>query len=244
MASGADFGYTLGLATAELTDFLRIAGDLNAAEARAKETLAIGERIQVAVLVGLANEQLARLALARDEPGQAEELMHRALAAHLDHGAVRYLPQTFDALAEIAGRLDSGEEAARILGAAHRLREELGLVRSRHDEPRIAALEQTLREQLGDAGLADAFEQGMALSTAEAVTWMRHARGDRYERGSRSLPSRHHRSGARPYSFASRPRRTLARPARPQNMPATSRPKWIDGTPNEFCFERASRLEF
>jgi DNA-binding CsgD family transcriptional regulator len=41
------------------------------------------------------------------------------------------------------------------------------------------ALEQTLREQLGDAGFADGFEQGTALSAAEAVTWMRHARGER-----------------------------------------------------------------
>ena len=88
VAGGADFGYTLGLAAAQLTDVLRIGGDLNAAEARAKETLAIGERIQVAVFVGLANEQLARLALVRDEPGHADELLHRALAAHLDYGAV------------------------------------------------------------------------------------------------------------------------------------------------------------
>ena len=179
VASGADFGYTLGLATAQLTDILRIAGDVNAVEGRARETLAIGERIQVGVFVGLANEQLGRVALARDEPGQAEELLHRALAAHLDYGAVRCLPQTFDALAETAVRLDSGKEAVRILGAAHRLREELGLARSRHDEPRIAALEQTLREQLGDAVFGDAFEQGTALSPGEAVTWMRHARGER-----------------------------------------------------------------
>jgi DNA-binding CsgD family transcriptional regulator len=179
VASGADWGYTLGLAAAQLTDTLRIAGDLTAAEARAEETLAIGERIQVAVLVGLANEQLARLALSRDEPGHAEELIHRALAAYLGYGAVRCLPQTFDGLAEIAARLDSGEEAARILGAAHRLREELGLVRSRHDGPWIAALEQTLREQLGDPGFGDAFEQGTALSLTEAVIWMRHARGER-----------------------------------------------------------------
>ena len=179
VASGADFGYTLGLATAELTNILRIAGDLTAAERRAEETLAIGERIQVAVIFGLANEQFARLALARDEPGQAEELMHRALAAYVEYGAIRCLPQTFDGLAEIAARLDSGEEAARILGAANRLREELGLVRSRHDEARIAALEQTIREQLGEAGFGDATEQGIGLSLAEAVTWVRHARGER-----------------------------------------------------------------
>jgi predicted ATPase/class 3 adenylate cyclase/DNA-binding CsgD family transcriptional regulator len=179
VASGADFGYTLGLATAELTNVLRIADDLTAAEGRAKETLAIGERIQVAVLVGLAKEQLARVALARDEPGQADELLHQALGAYLEYGAMRYLPQTFDVLAETAGCLDSGEQAARLLGAAHRLREQLGVVRSRHDEPRIAELEHTLRDVIGDAGFRDAYEAGAALSLAEAVTWVRRARGER-----------------------------------------------------------------
>ena len=179
VASGADFGYTLGLGSAQLTSILLIAGDQTAAHTRAKETLEIGERIQAAVIVGLAKEQLAQLALARDEPGHAEELLHQALAAHLDYGATRHLPQTFDALAETAARLDSGEEAARILGAAHRLRDELGLVRSRHDEPSIAALEHALRERLGEVAFGDAYEEGAALSPADAVTWIRHARGER-----------------------------------------------------------------
>ena len=87
VASGADFGYTLGWATAELTDVLRISGDLTAAEERAKETLEIGERIQVPVSSALPRKQLARLALARDEPGPAESLLHQALAAYLEYGA-------------------------------------------------------------------------------------------------------------------------------------------------------------
>jgi predicted ATPase/class 3 adenylate cyclase/DNA-binding CsgD family transcriptional regulator len=179
VAGGADFGYTLGLAAAELTNILRIAGDLTAAEQRAKEALEIGERVQATVIVGLAKEQLARLALARDEPGRAEELLHQALGAYLEYGATRYLPQTFDSLAEAAGCLASGEDAARLLGASHRLRQELGLVRSRHDQPRISELEHTLRDVIGDAGFDDAHQEGAALSLAEAVTWMRHARGER-----------------------------------------------------------------
>jgi len=179
VASGADFGYMLGWATALLTDVLRISGDPTAAEGRARETLAIGERIQVGIFVGFGKEQLARLASARDEPGNAEDLMHQALAAYLEHGACRPLPEIFDGLAEIAGRLDSHEEAARILGAAHRARDDLGLARSPHDGPRIAELEDALRGQLGDAEFDAAFGEGMALSQDEAVTWVRHARGER-----------------------------------------------------------------
>lgn len=43
----------------------------------------------------------------------------------------------------------------------------------------IAELERTLREQLGDGGFDDAYEEGRALPPAEAVTWVRHTRGER-----------------------------------------------------------------
>ena len=135
--------------------------------------------MQVPSLVGVAKEELARLAVARDEPGPAENLLHQAIAAYLESGAWRYLPQALDVLAEIAACLDSHEEAARILGAAGRARDELGLARSPHDIARLSELERALREQLGEAGFDAAYEAGAQLSPSEAVTWVRHARGER-----------------------------------------------------------------
>lgn len=179
VASGADFGWTLGWAAAELAKVLRMSGDLTASQARAEETLAIGERMQVPSLIAVAKEQLAWLALARDEPGRAEELMHQALAAYLGFSGWVYVPSTLDGLAEIAARLDSHEEAARILGAAHRARSELGIARSAYDAPRVADLERTLREQIGDGGFAIAYEEGAGLTREDALIWVRHARGER-----------------------------------------------------------------
>ena len=179
VASGADFGWTLGWATAALADVLRISGDLPEAEARARQTLEIAERMQVPSLVGVAKEQLARLAVARAEPGTAENLLHQAISAYLESGARRYLPQALDVLADIAACLESREEAARILAAARRARDELGLTRSPHDIARLSELERALREQLGDAGFDAAYETGTQLSPSEAVTWVRHARGER-----------------------------------------------------------------
>ena len=179
VASGADFGWTLGWATAELTEVLRRSGDLSAAEERAKQTLEIAERTQVPSLVGVAKEQLARLAVARDAPGLAENLLHQAIAAYLESGAWRYLPDALDVLAEIAACLDSHEEAARILGAAGRARDVLSAARSPHDMAHLSELERALREQLGGPGFDAAYGAGTQLSPSEAVTWVRHARGER-----------------------------------------------------------------
>ena len=179
VVSGADFGWTLGWATAELTHVLRISGDLPGAAARATQTLEIAERMQVPCLVGFAKEELARLAVARGEPGPAENLLHQAITAYLESRAWRYLPQALEELAEIAVCLDSHEEAARIFGAARRARDELGLAWSPHEIARMSEVERALREELGEAGFDAASEEGAQLSPSEAVTWVRHARGER-----------------------------------------------------------------
>ena len=158
---------------------LRLSGDLRTAQERAKQTLEIAERIRSRVWSASRRKNSRRLAVARDEPGPAENLLHQAIAAYLESGAWRYLPQALDVLAEIAACLDSHEEAARILGAAGRARDELGVARSPHDIARLSELERALREQLGDAGFDAAYEAGTQLSPSEAVTWVRHARGER-----------------------------------------------------------------
>ena len=138
--------------------------------------------MQALTLIGVSKGLLGRLAAAGEQRGQGEELLHEALATNL-HGQWRFLPETLDALAEIAAGLDSHEEAARILGAARRARAELGLARWPPDVPRIAELERTLREQLGDEGFEIAVEEGAALPRSEAMTWVRHARGERKRPG-------------------------------------------------------------
>jgi DNA-binding CsgD family transcriptional regulator len=81
-------------------------------------------------------------------------------------------------LAQAAAALESAEEAARILGAAERAREELGRVRWRHEQSAIDDLLERLRLALGEQ-LAAEIDAGCALSTDDAVAWLRRARGSR-----------------------------------------------------------------
>lgn len=179
-ATGIDGGFVLSVATAALADLVRASGDLAAADARAGEALAIGERVGTPWVITSAKEVLARLAVARAEWSAAEALLHDVLSSRIEHNLLLWLPQTFDALAEIAAGLGSYEEAARTLGIAHRSRDELGLVRWGPDATRyFAELEQTVRLKLGDDAYELAYNEGRQLSPADAVIWIRRARGER-----------------------------------------------------------------
>ena len=90
-----------------------------------------------------------------------------------------WLPQTLDALAEVAAGLESHEEATRLLGAAERARADLGLVRWPPDQPRLSALEDSLRVVLGDEAFAAGWAEGAGMSLEEAIAWARRARGSR-----------------------------------------------------------------
>ncbi|HEY2259469.1 MAG TPA: LuxR C-terminal-related transcriptional regulator [Solirubrobacteraceae bacterium] len=179
VASGMDGGYLLASGLTNLADVLRIAGDPAGAEQRANEALALAERIGTPMVAATARETLGRLAAARADWERAESVLQEALALRVQYDMRIYLPGTFDALAEVAAGVESFDEAARILGAAQRARSELGLERWGPDAPGFARLQDTLREALGDQGFAAAHREGEALSATEAVTWMRHARGER-----------------------------------------------------------------
>jgi predicted ATPase/DNA-binding CsgD family transcriptional regulator len=179
VSSGVDFGWGMSWATVKLADVLRVAGDATGAESRAREALAIGERISSRQIIALSKEVLALLSADRGAWSEAETLLHEALALRLERELFLNLPRTFDALAEVAAGLESHEEAARILGVAQRTRTDRGLVRWAPDEPRLAELEQALRATLGDQAFEAARDEGASLTLKEAIAWIRRARGER-----------------------------------------------------------------
>jgi tetratricopeptide (TPR) repeat protein len=179
ISTGIDGGAALAFATASLADILRVACEPVAAQARASEALAIAERIRMPTSIALAKEILGRLAAARGDWARAEALVHDALTIRADHDLLLWVPQTFDALAEIAAGLDRCEDAARTLGIGHRARADLLLERWAPDAPGFAQLEHTLRESLGEDAYQRAHHEGRELSLNEAVTWIRGARGQR-----------------------------------------------------------------
>jgi DNA-binding CsgD family transcriptional regulator len=179
IASGVDFGWGLGLTTVQLANVLRIAGDAAGAELRAREALAIGERISSRHMMSLSKEVLGLVSAGRGEHSEAETLLHEALALRVECELFLNLPRLFDSLAGVAASLESHEEAARILGIAQRTRADRGLVRWAPDGPRLAELERALRAKLRDPAFETARDEGASLTLEDALAWIRRARGQR-----------------------------------------------------------------
>jgi predicted ATPase/class 3 adenylate cyclase/DNA-binding CsgD family transcriptional regulator len=127
----------------------------------------------------IANRLLAVVALARGEATDAEALAHKSLATATEHDLVPHVFSALDILAETAAALESFEEAARILGAAERARIQIGRVRWAYEQTTVDALKERLADELGGQALAESVAQGEAMSTEEAIGWLRRARGIR-----------------------------------------------------------------
>ncbi len=126
-----------------------------------------------------ARQHLAATALAKHEPSDAERIAHEALTAAVEHGFRPLLYPVLDILAGVAVTLKSFEEGARILGAAERAREEIGHVRWAREQERIDTLHQLVQAELGQDAYAQALQDGRAMTTNEAIGWLRRARGTR-----------------------------------------------------------------
>jgi hypothetical protein len=100
-----------------------------------------------------ARQALAVVALARGEATEAERLAHQSLADASEHELAPYVYPALDVLAAVAAALESFEEAARILGAADRVREELGRVRWAGEQEAVEALKERLSAELGAQAL-------------------------------------------------------------------------------------------
>jgi tetratricopeptide (TPR) repeat protein len=102
VATGVDFGFLLSNALVNLAEILRVDGQTMSSRARADEALAIAERIGNVPTIALAKEIRGRLAGGQEQWTEAENLFHDALAVRVRHRILLNIPQTFDALAEVA----------------------------------------------------------------------------------------------------------------------------------------------
>jgi DNA-binding CsgD family transcriptional regulator len=179
VATGVDGGYLLAWSLAALADILRVAGDTDGAEQRAREALEVGERVGSPRIVAWSRLVLGRVTATHGAWSEAEALLHHALERLLEIGDRLWLPGTLDALAEVAAGLESHEEAARLLGAVDRAHADLGIVRWAPNQPRADNLEHMLRGAMGDDAFETARSEGASLPVLEAVAWCRRARGSR-----------------------------------------------------------------
>jgi predicted ATPase/class 3 adenylate cyclase/DNA-binding CsgD family transcriptional regulator len=121
----------------------------------------------------------ARVAFALDEPDQAERDAHDALTCATEFGAQLGISDVLECLAAMACDAGSHQEAARLFGAAHAIRQMQGVVRFKVWDAGYEASIAALRSAMDDNDFDDVWAEGAALSTEEAVAYAQRGRGQR-----------------------------------------------------------------
>ena len=157
-----------------MTEATMACGDLVAARRWADDTVAFAPGCHQAVAL-IAR---ARVAVAQGEPQQAERDLHDAIEIAERTGGHLHLPDALECLATLTADANP-EHAARLFGAAERMRQRYGEVgfqvfQAAYD----AALEQA-QESLGAKAFDATWAEGHALSTGEAINYARRGRGAR-----------------------------------------------------------------
>jgi predicted ATPase/class 3 adenylate cyclase/DNA-binding CsgD family transcriptional regulator len=120
----------------------------------------------------------ARVFVALGEPEQAERDAYEALACAVSVKAYAGAPDILEVLAGLASDAGSHREAARLLGAADRIRR-AGEARFKVYDADYHEVVTTVRDALGDTDFDEAWGEGDALSTDEAIAYAHRGRGER-----------------------------------------------------------------
>ena len=175
------YGYAHGLSQSlyMLAAIERLRGDLSRGRELAEQAREVGKHVGSDWLVSRASLELGRVAAASGDWLTAEASLHEALGSQAEHRQWLDTADTLDWLAAVAAGLESFTEAARLLGAADRARRERDMCRYWPEAARWHGLEERLRDELGAEVFETSYAEGLALTTEEAVGWVRRARGSR-----------------------------------------------------------------
>jgi predicted ATPase/class 3 adenylate cyclase/DNA-binding CsgD family transcriptional regulator len=121
----------------------------------------------------------AYVAIARCDPEQADRDAHDALTVAEGVQALEPVPGILECLAGVATASGSHREAARLFGAADAMRDRMGSVRFKIDDAVCDAWATVMRDSLGESGFDNAWAEGAALSTEEAIAYAQRGRGER-----------------------------------------------------------------
>ncbi len=152
------------------------AGDLIAARRWADDavTTATGWAVLIRALT-----TRARVAIAQGKFEQAERDAHDALATVPECFPYLGFSETLECLATLAGDAGSHREAARLFGAAAAIRQRMGVVRLKVWDAGYEASVAALRNAMGEADFDEAWAEGAAMSTEEAIAYAQRGRGQR-----------------------------------------------------------------
>jgi DNA-binding CsgD family transcriptional regulator len=121
----------------------------------------------------------ARVAVAQGQPEQGERDAHAALACAAQFEAYLGSADDLECLARLAGDAGDLRDAARLFGAAHGIRQRIGEVRLKVWDADYEASVAALRSAMDDNDFDNAWAEGAALSTEEAIAYAQRGRGQR-----------------------------------------------------------------
>jgi DNA-binding CsgD family transcriptional regulator len=121
----------------------------------------------------------ARAKIACGESRSAEDNLRDALMLAAESALPLSMPDTLEVLAQLACEGESHQEAARLLGAAHALRQRMGTVRFKVYDAWYEAMAIDAHHAIGDNDFEAAWAEGAALSTDEAIAYAQRGRGER-----------------------------------------------------------------
>ena len=120
------------------------------------------------------------VAMAQGDNARAPRDACDALSIAADNGSRLLVPDLLECLARLATPISKHTEAARYLGAADAIRRRTGEVRlSLHEDAYQGAISST-RAALGKNDFEDAWAQGAALSSEDAIAYALRGRGERW----------------------------------------------------------------
>jgi ATP/maltotriose-dependent transcriptional regulator MalT len=175
---GLDGGYILAFALGVLSEVMLLEGD-PAVSGVIEQGLAVARRLDSPAALYGPCICAARVAVDSGDWAEAEQLVHEMLTLFTARKLVIETPDVLDVLGEVAAGLGSHEEAARLIGAIDRTRNELGLPVLRAWGPRRDALLASVRAALGDEAFASARAEGETMNLEDALAYVRRARGER-----------------------------------------------------------------
>ncbi len=171
--------HTLVLARETLACIALIRGDASEAETHAHELETIAGRSGSPRHNALAEYIRGCAAVQADETDRGRDLLHGALETYAELGLEREAADVLDELALLAASAGEGERAARLAAAAASARARLGCAPWPGASDRLDAARAKLPAGEQDGNWQAAWEQGQALSLADAIAYARRGRGSR-----------------------------------------------------------------
>lgn len=121
----------------------------------------------------------ARVAIAEGKPDDGERDAHEALTWAVDKGVNLHVPEILECLADLTAGDGNRLEAARLFGAAHGLRQGMGLVRFTIHEAAYRRSVTELQNAMEESAFDAAWAEGVTLSIEEAIAYAQRGRGRR-----------------------------------------------------------------